>query len=74
MNEILTGFIIDCVGNQILQSVPVLASVSHGGLNFESIATEAATALIGGVLLAIAPGLFTRLRPTRMKGETRRGA
>jgi hypothetical protein len=61
LNETLASLISDCVGKQILQSIPVLASVSNGGLNVGSIATEATAALIGSVLLAIAPGVVSRL-------------
>jgi hypothetical protein len=60
LNEILASLISDCLGKQILESVPVLASVSNGGLNIVSMATEAAAALIGSMLLAI---VFARPSP-----------
>jgi hypothetical protein len=62
LNEILASLVSDCVGTQILQSVPVLANTGNGGLNIESVAIEFATALVGSVLLAITPGVVSRLR------------
>jgi hypothetical protein len=70
LNETLANFIADCVGTEILQSVPVLASTSHGGLNIDSIATEVAATLIGSVLLAIAPSVLRHLRQPRARGST----
>jgi hypothetical protein len=69
LGEVLASLISDCVGKQILQSVPVLASVGNGGLNIESIGTEIAAALIGSMLLAIAPGVILRLQRQARSGE-----
>jgi hypothetical protein len=62
LNEIVANLIGDCIGNQILQAVPVLASAGGDGLNFESIAIELVAALIGGGLIAIVPRLVSRSR------------
>jgi hypothetical protein len=62
LNEIAVNLIGDCVGKQILQSVP-LASAGNGGFNLESIAIEVFAALIGGVLIAAVPSIVSRRRP-----------
>lgn len=61
-NHVIAGTISDCLGAQFLQSVPLLATMSTGGINTGSMATELAAALIGGALLAIFTGLVSRMR------------
>src|SRR4029079_6023008 len=61
-NHVIAGTISDCLGAQFLQSVPLLATMSAGGFNPGSMATELAAALIGGALLAIFTGLVSRMR------------
>jgi len=63
-NHVIAATISDCLGAQLLQSVPLLATMSTGGFNTGSIATEWAGALIGGALLAIFTGLVSRVRAT----------
>jgi hypothetical protein len=62
VNHVIAGTISDCVGAQFLQSVPLLATMSTGGFNAGSMASELAAALIGGALLAILTGLVSRMR------------
>ena len=62
LNHLITGAISDCLGVQFLQSVPLLATMSTGGFNTGSIASQLAAALIGGALLAIFTGLLSRMR------------
>jgi hypothetical protein len=65
LNEIVVNLIGDCIGKQVLQAVPVLASAGSDGLNFASIAIELVAALIGGGLIAIVPRLVSRSRSPR---------
>ena len=43
-NQIAADAIADCIGGQILQSMPLFASMSSGGLDPSSIATQIAMA------------------------------
>ena len=61
-NHVIAGTISDCLGAQFLQSVPLLATMSAGGFNTGSMATQSAAALIGGALLAIFTCLVSRMR------------
>ena len=54
-NQIAADAIADCIGGQILQSMPLFASMSSGGLDASSIATQIAMAFIGSMLLTIFP-------------------
>ena len=61
-NEIAADAIADCIGGQILQSMPLFASMSSGGLDPSSIATQIAMAFIGSTLLTIFPIILSKLR------------
>ena len=62
-NQIAADAIADCIGGQILQSMPLFASMSSGGLDPSSIATQIAMAFIGSTLLTIFPSILSKLRP-----------
>lgn len=62
-NQIAADAIADCIGGQILQSMPLFASMSSGGLDASSIATQIAMAFIGSTLLTIFPSILSKLRP-----------
>jgi len=64
--QIAAGAISDCIGAQILQSVPLLAAMNSGGFDYDSIAIQVAAALIGSALLSIFPGVLSKLRPRRL--------
>ena len=57
-NQIAADAIADCIGGQVLQSMPLFASMSSGGLDPSSIATQIAMAFIGSTLLTIFPSIF----------------
>ena len=57
INHVIAGTISDCLGAQLLQSRPSLATMSTGGFDAGSMATGLAAALIGGALLTIFTGL-----------------
>jgi hypothetical protein len=61
-NQIAADAIADCIGGQILQSMPVFARMSSGGLDPSSIATQIALAFIGSTLLTIFPIILSKLR------------
>ena len=61
-NQIAADAIADCIGGQILQSMPLFASMSSGGLDPSSIATQIAMAFIGSTLLTIFPIILSKLR------------
>ena len=63
LNQIAADAIADCIGGQILQSMPLFASMSSGGLDPSSIATQIAMAFIGSTLLTIFPNILSKLRP-----------
>ena len=63
LNQIAADAIADCIGGQILQSMPLFASMSSGGLDPSSIATQIAMAFIGSTLLTIFPSILSKLRP-----------
>ena len=65
--QIAADTIADCIGGQILQSMPLFASMSSGGLDPSSIATQIAMAFIGSTLLTIFPSILSKLRP-RLRG------
>jgi hypothetical protein len=69
LTQIAAGAISDCIGAQILQSVPLLAAMNSGGFDYDSIATQVAAALIGSALLSIFPGMFSKLRPRRLSAH-----
>jgi hypothetical protein len=52
LNQVATDTISDCVGGQILRSMPSLVSMSSG-LNPNSIVTQVALTIIGSTLLTI---------------------
>ena len=60
-NQIAADAIADCIGGQILQSMPLFASMSSGGLDPSSIATIA-MAFIGSTVLTIFPSILSKLR------------
>jgi hypothetical protein len=62
-NQIAADAIADCIRGQILQSMPLFASMSSGGLDPSSIATQIAMAFIGSTLLTIFPSILSKLRP-----------
>jgi hypothetical protein len=66
LNQIVAGAISDCIGTQILQSVPLLAAMDSGGFGYETIAIQVTTALVGSTLLAIFPGILSKLHPRRL--------
>ena len=49
-NHVIAGTISDCLGAQFLQSVPLLATMSTGGFNTGSIATDLAASHRGRVV------------------------
>jgi hypothetical protein len=61
-NQFAADAITDCIGAQIVQSIPLLARMNSGVLDPGSISIQIATALIGSVLLATLPSVFTKLR------------
>jgi hypothetical protein len=61
-NKIAADAIADCIGGQILQSMPLFASMSSGGLDASSIATQIAMAFLGSALLTIFPSILSKLR------------
>ena len=61
-NQIAADAIADCIGGQILQSMPLLARMSGGGLDPSSIAIQIAMAFIGSTLLTIFPNILSKLR------------
>jgi hypothetical protein len=62
-NHLAADAITDCIGAQIVQSIPLLARISSGVLDPGSIAVQMATAFIGSMLLAILAGALSTLRP-----------
>jgi len=66
-NQIAADAIADCIGGQVLQSMPLFASMSSGGLDPSSIATQIAMAFLGSALLTIFPSILSKLRP-RLRG------
>ena len=62
LNHVIAGTISDCLGAQLLQSLPSLATMSTGGFDAGSMATGLAAALIGGALLTIFTDLVSRMR------------
>ena len=62
LNHVVTGAISDCVGAQVLQSMPLFARMSSGGLDPGSIATQIAMAFIGSALLTIFPDILSKFR------------
>ena len=71
-NQFAADAITDCIGAQVTQSVPLLASMSGGGLDPGSIAIQMATALLGSILLAILGRAFPTLR--RIASSMRKGS
>jgi hypothetical protein len=61
-NQIAADAMADCIGGQILQSIPLFASMSSGGLDPSSIATQIAMAFLGSTLLTIFPSILSKLR------------
>jgi len=61
-NQFAADAITDCIGAQIVQSIPLLARMNSGVLDPGSISIQIATALIGSVLLATLPSVLTKLR------------
>ena len=59
--QIAADTIADCIGG--LQSTPLFASMSSGGLDPSSIATQIVMAFIGSTLLTIFPSILSKLRP-----------
>ena len=60
-NQIAADTIADCIGGQILRSMPLLASMSSGGVDAGSIATQIAVAFLGSTLLTIFPSILSKL-------------
>ena len=64
-NQIAADAIADCIGGQILQSMPLFASMSSGGgLDASSIVTQIAMTFLG-TLLTIFPSMLSKLRASR---------
>ena len=61
-NQIAADAIADCIGGQILQSMPVFARMSSGELDPNSIAIQIAMAFIGSTLLTFFPIILSKLR------------
>ncbi|MGB6439100.1 MAG: hypothetical protein WBE89_07215 [Methyloceanibacter sp.] len=61
-NQIAADAIADCIGGQVLQSMPLFSSMSSGGLDPSSIATQISMAFIGSALLTIFPSILSKLR------------
>ena len=61
-NQFAADAITDCIGAQIVQSIPLLARMNSGVLDPGSISIQIATALIGSVLLVTLPSVLTKLR------------
>ena len=61
-NQIAADAIADCIGGQVLQSMPLFSSMSSGGLDPSSIATQISMAFIGSALLTIFPNILSKLR------------
>ena len=66
-NQIAADAIADCIGGQILQSMPLFASMSSGGLDASSIATQIAMAFLGSALLTIFPSILSKLRASHSR-------
>ena len=60
-NQVAADTVVDCVGGQILRSMPLLASMSSG-VNPSSIVTQIAIAIIGSTLPTIFPRVLSKLR------------
>ena len=61
-NQIAADAIADCIGGQILRSMPLFASMNSSGLDASSIATQIAMAFLGSALLTIFPNILSKLR------------
>ena len=61
-NQIAADAIADCIGGQILQSMPFFASMNSSGLDPSSIVTQIAMAFIGSALLTIFSSILSKLR------------
>jgi len=61
-NQIAADAIADCIGGQILQSMPLFASMNSSGLDPSSIVTQIAMAFIGSALLTIFSSILSKLR------------
>ena len=61
-NQFAVDAITDCIGAQIVQSIPLLARMNSGVLDSRSIAIQIATALIGSMFLAILPTILAMFR------------
>ena len=66
LNQIVAGAISDCIGSQILQSVSLFAAMDSGGFGYDTIAIQVTAALVGSTLLAIFPGILSKLHPRRL--------
>ena len=62
LNQIVAGAISDCIGSQILQSVSLFAAMDN------TIAIQVSAALVGSTLLAIFPGILSKVHPRRLFG------
>ena len=66
-NQIAADAIADCIGGQILQSMPLFAGMSSGGgLDASSIATQIAMTFLG-TLLTIFPSMLSKLRASHSR-------
>jgi hypothetical protein len=59
-NHFAADAITDCIGAQIVQSIPSLSG--SGFLDPSSIAIQIATALVGSTLIATLPSIFAKFR------------
>ena len=69
-NQVAADTIVDCVGGQILRSMPLLASMSSG-VDPGSIVTQIAVSVIGSTLPTIFPSVLSKLH-ARSHSEFRR--
>ena len=51
---------------RILQSVSLFAAMDSGGFGYDTIAIQVTATLVGGTLLAIFPGILSKLHPRRL--------
>ena len=61
LNQVVAGAISDCIGSQILQSVSLFAAMDSGGFGYDTIAIQVTATLVGSTLLAIFPGILSKL-------------
>jgi hypothetical protein len=66
-NQIAADAIADCIGGQILRSMPLFASMNSSGLDPSSIVTQIAMAFIGSALLTIFPSILSKRPQSRFR-------